>query len=492
LVNSSIQFTNPIHQFTNSPIHELPVATLAVRVLGTIRRQGLMPAGARVLVALSGGGDSVALLLVLQSLHDQGEIVLVGAAHLNHQLRAEADEDEAFCRRLVQRCGLAFVSERVDVAALARQEKRSIEDAARRARYAFLVRAADEVEADFIATGHTRDDQAETFLLRILRGAGTRGLGGIRPRNGRVIRPLLDVTRDDLRACVAAHGEQFREDASNMDVRIPRNRVRHELMPLLQSRFSAAVVDILAREAELARRDEDFLQRQAIDLARRIVLSENASEIRMAAAALDGAHPALSSRVARLTLERFSSGRAIGFEHVDSLLGLARRQSDGAIALPGQDALRLGTEVVLRPARRGPGAIASSFAFPLSIPGEVQAVGWAIAAANAGRSAASRPWAGRGTEVGIPVKSLSLPLAVRNRRPGDRFRPLGSPGKRKLQDFFVDRKVPRAQRDVLPLVVDAQDRIVWVPGQAVAEEFKVSDPSQAVILLSLRRLGGQG
>jgi tRNA(Ile)-lysidine synthase len=94
--------------------------------------------------------------------------------------------------------------------------------------------------------------------------------------------------------------------------------------------------------------------------------------------------------------------------------------------------------------------------------------------------------------VGIPVKSLSLPLAVRNRRPGDRFRPLGSPGKRKLQDFFVDRKVPRAQRDVLPLVVDAQDRIVWVPGQAVAEEFKVSDPSQAVILLSLRRLGGQG
>lgn len=478
---------------------------LAVSVLGAIRRQNLAPSGARVLVALSGGGDSVALLLIMRALHAQGEIVLAGAAHLNHRLRgAESDTDEAFCRTLAERVSVPFVSDGVDVAALARSEKRSIEDAARRARYAFLERTADALGADVIATGHTRDDQAETFLLRILRGAGTRGLAAIRPRIGRVVRPLLDVSREELRAFLETEGEPFREDATNADVQIARNRVRHEVIPLLRSRFSGAVVDALAREAELARRDEDFLRRQAIDLARSIVLSENDSELRIAAAPLAEAHRALSSRVAQAVLEKLSNGRAIGFEHVERFVDLAARTADSALAFPGQDAIRIGREIILRPRKAGPnvgktGAEGktfpgvNSFAFSLSIPGEVQSGAWAIAASEVGRASNGvwPTWIGRGNEVGIAGGVLALPLVVRNRRPGDRFRPLGAPGKRKLQDFLVDRKVPRADRDALPLVVDARGRIVWVPGQAVAEEFKVSASSQSVILLRVRRLGGK-
>jgi len=462
---------------------------LAARVFAAIERQHLAPPHGRVVVALSGGSDSVGLLLLMRALHERGDLVLAGAAHLNHQLRsAESDDDESFCRELTARLGVSFVAERIDVAALARSEKRSIEDAARRARYAFLERAALAVGADLIATGHTRDDQAETFLLRILRGAGTRGLRGIHPRRGRVIRPLLDVTRGELRALIAAAGERFREDTSNTDVRIQRNRVRHELLPLLEARFAPRIVQILAREAELARRDEDFLQQQAIDLARQIVLSENGSEIRLAAAALRAAHPALSSRVARAVLERFSGGRALALEHVDGLLDLARRCSDGAVALPGQAAVRVGPEVVLRPAVRGGRAEVNSFVFSLSIPGEVRSGEWTIGATELAEPPGARNWAARGTEVGVQAAQVAFPLAVRNRRPGDRFRPIGAPGTRKLQDFFVDRKVPRIERDALPLVVDSRDRIVWVPGHAVAEEFKVSDPSRPVILFTVRRL----
>jgi len=469
------------------------VASLAVRVIDAIQRQHLAPSGARVLVAVSGGADSIALLHLLHSLRATGVLVLAGSAHLNHQLRGrDSDEDEAFCRAVSAELGVPFLSEAADVATRAREEKRSIEDAARRARYAFLERAADTLGADVIATAHTREDQAETFLLRMLRGAGSRGLGGIRPRTGRVIRPLLGITRDELRAFLAESGVAFREDATNSDVRIPRNRIRHELLPLLESQFCRGIVDVLARAAELARRDEDFLTRQAIDLARRIVLSENDSETRLAAVPMAAAHPALGSRVALAALERYAGRRAIGSGHVERLLELAARTSDGALSLPGQDAVRMGHEIVLRPAKRQRTA-ANPFAFPLSIPGEVRSGDWAIAAIELSQADRQRPrWLGRGSEVGIAAGSLALPLVVRNRRPGDRLRPLGAPGRRKLQDFLVDRKVPRAHREALPLVVDGRGRIVWVPGHTVAEEFRVRDSSQAVILFTVRRLGAFG
>src|SRR5262249_48606060 len=161
---------------------------------------------------------------------------------------------------LAARLDVRFVSDRVDVAALARAGRRSIEDAARTARYAFFERAAVACGADVIAVGHTKDDQAETFLLRLLRGARPRGPGRIRPRAGRVIRRLLDIERGTLRDYLSACGQPFREDASNADVAIPRNRVRHEILPLLGSRFSPAITDVLAREAALARQDEEFLQ----------------------------------------------------------------------------------------------------------------------------------------------------------------------------------------------------------------------------------------
>jgi tRNA(Ile)-lysidine synthase len=477
--------------------------SLTERILATVHRHALLRDGGRVLVGLSGGADSVALLLLMRELERDGALTVAGAAHLNHQLRgAEADGDEAFCAALAGALGVPFLAERIDVGALARAQKRSVEDAARSARYGFFERAAAAAGADVIAVAHTREDQAETFLLRLLRGSGTRGLAAILPRAGRVIRPLLDVARADLRAYLASRNQAFREDSSTADVAIPRNRIRHELIPSLESRFSPRVTDVLAREAALARQDEEFLQAEAIKLAARIVLTDVA--VRIDAAGLNDAPRALSSRVAQAALTRLAGSKPITCDHVERLLALADGAGEGrAVSLPGQYAVRAGGSIVLRPGRSRVRGGANRFAFSLSIPGEVElgpqglAVGAELAAclADAEREGGApteangrpRKWAGRGSEVGVAARALELPLGVRNRRPGDRFRPLGAPGGRKLQDFLVDRKVPRDERDALPLVVDGRDRIVWVVGQSVAEDFRVTDPSQGVLLLKVRR-----
>ena len=450
----------------------------------------MLPPGGRVLVALSGGPDSVALLHVLQTLERRGHLVVAGAAHFNHQLRgSEADADELFCRELAASLRLPILVGRGDVRRMAAESGRSLEDAARTARYSFLSGAAASLDAVAVAVGHSLEDQAETFLLRLIRGAGPAGLAGVRPRAGIVIRPLLEVPRADLRAYAAEHGLTFREDSSNADVGIPRNRVRVELLPHLQQ-FSPAIAATLARQAALARVDDEFLEGAAIEWARSIVLQLEDNGVALDALALAALHPALASRVARTALQAAAPGRFIGFQHVDDLLDLTRRPDGSAVALPGLVATRKGPQIVLGSAPAAP--FANSFSVPLSIPGEVEAAGWNVSA-DCPTGAPLQPLVARGHAVVVAAEPLRHPLTVRSRRPGDRFKPIGMGGRgRKLQDFLVDRKIARADRDALPLVVDRDDRIIWVVGQSVAEDFRVTAPEKGVILLKARRLGGVG
>jgi tRNA(Ile)-lysidine synthase len=481
---------------------------LASTVLRTIRRHQMLPPGGRVAVALSGGPDSVALVHILRELESQGHLVVAGVAHFNHQLRGEAsDADEQFCRDLAASLTLPIETGRADVRGIARREKRSIEDAARHLRYAFLLDAAAALQADAVAVGHSREDQAETFLLRLLRGAGTRGLGAIRPKAGMIVRPLIDVSRAELRRFAADRALGYREDASNSDLAVPRNRVRHELLPYLAREFSPGIVEVLAREAALAREDDDRLEAEAIDLAASVVLTNTgpehaASRVRIDAAALASLHPALASRVARQVLCQLGGDRFIGFDHIQRFLEFARRAEPGsAISLPGQQArlsvagkpvIELGPEPPRHTveARRAK-AEANSFRIPLSIPGEVvlTAQRWSVSAVWAEGTSAG-PFSPQ--DLSALVREPKGPLTVRSRRPGDRFEPPGLGGRaRKLQDYLVDRKVARADRDLLPLVVDRDDRIVWIVGHAVAEGFRAAEPSPGVILLKAKYLGGE-
>ena len=487
----------------------------------------MIPVGGRVLVALSGGPDSVALTLLLKDLEDRGSFRVAGIAHVNHGLRASAGDDEEFCRAFADRMGAPFFVERADVRAVARRRRRSLEDTGRFVRYDFFRRLLTEDVADVVATGHTRDDQAETFLLRLIRGAGSRGLSGIHPAAGQVVRPLFDVRRRELRDHLAGRDQGFCEDETNRDVAIARNRVRHELIPYIERAFSPGIVEVLAREADAAREDERHLQQEAIESAGLIVLRNSSTRdavplspdriapgpesgwfepvssslgadivaVEIDAARLAALPRAVASRVARLALSILADGRFVAYEHVRTLLALASAER-GSASLAGQQAIRRGTRIEL--VRERVQAFANSFRVPLSIPGEVilQSQGWAISAevgAARERPAASREPARQTLTAAVRADRLAPPLAVRSRRPGDRFQPPGMGGRhRKLQDVLVDRKVARETRDLLPLVVDGEDRIVWIVGHAVGADFRVTEPSQGVIFLIARRLGGPG
>jgi tRNA(Ile)-lysidine synthase len=477
--------------------------TLADRVFRTITRERLISRGRRVLVALSGGPDSVALLHVLLDLADRGGFRVAGAAHLNHRLRGEAsDADEAFCRELATAKALPLDVGRVDVAADARRSGVSVEVAGRLARYGFLADAAARLQADVVAVGHTRDDQAETLLLRLLRGSGSRGLGAIHPRRDAIVRPLIDVRRREILRYLEARALPFRLDETNMDVSNPRNRIRHELIPWLERHVSPATVDILARTAAIAREDAAWLESASIEAADRLVrTSSGVAEIDLTG--LRDLPRALARRLVRRALGLVDSpgdeparGSA-GFAHVEALLDLAAAPGgSGTLDLPGVVATREGGGVLrLRretSAGRRMRPRGTSFCVQLSVPGEaaVEAAGVVVHAIVSDQPTSSATAAGLPDRAVVKVDGLQLPLTVRNRRPGDVFRPPGFSGRKKLQDFFVDRKVPRRERDSIPLVVDAGERIVWIVGHAVAADFGVPRPGERVITLTAKPLGG--
>ena len=481
------------------------MSPLAQRVRQSLEREALLPPRARVLVACSGGGDSVALGAVLCELAPAASWSVAGLLHVNHRLRGTAsDEDEAFCRGVAATLGVPVTVERVDVAAGARAERVSIEAAGHRVRYALFERAVREGRADRVATGHTRDDQAETVLLRLIRGAGPAGLAGIRPRIGAVVRPLLDVRRDELRGYLRLRGLPHREDPSNRDERILRNRVRRRLIPFLAEHFSPAVTDALARGAAIARDDADWLDQAANAAAAEIVEYEEGSldagggfrggRFEVDAARLAAAHPALARRVALHVLER-AGGRRVGFDHVERLRRLAEAggTAPAAADFPGCRVERRGTVLGFMHGRGrpAPAAAAEGYAYPLAVPGEVEIpeAGLRVTAEHG-----DRPPAGlvaRGHVVALPAGRISLPLTVRSRRPGDVFRPLGLGGRRKkLQDFFVDRKVPCDRRATVPLVVDDRLGIVWVAGHGLAEGARMIGADEGVIILKIVKTGG--
>jgi len=283
-----------------------------------------------VIAALSGGADSVALLLSLRDLHAAGELVLDAAAHLHHGIRGrEADQDQEFCRELCTRLDVSFITGRVDVPAIAARDRVSVEVAARRARQQFLADVRRARSADVVATAHTENDQAETVLLRLVRGAGGRGLAGIRPRRDHVIRPLLPITRQELRADMVARGQQWREDATNADVAIPRNRVRHELLPYLSQHFNPAITRALARLADVARADEAWLD-TLVESASGATMTVSDEHVSLSVSALSGAPEALARRLARRALESANPGQAYTVEEVDLLVAVIRGERAAA------------------------------------------------------------------------------------------------------------------------------------------------------------------
>ena len=298
-----------------------------------------------MLVGLSGGSDSVALTLVLRELSEHGGFTLVSLAHFNHQLRPTAARDEQFCRDLAGQLGLPIAVESADVKGYAAAQRTSVEDAARRLRYDFLDRAAAANGADRIAVGHTEDDQAETYLIKLIRGAGLTGLGGIYPRRGSVIRPLLDVSRSDLREYLAAAGQTWMDDETNADVGNARNRIRHLVIPELERAAGGVTRPAIARTAALAREDGSYLDDLAA--ARLNELMSGTGEIlQLDAQRLAAEPPPLMRRVLLAAMRRQAGGREVGLEHVEAVREVLSGNTAG-VDIPGSRVELRGKNLVL-------------------------------------------------------------------------------------------------------------------------------------------------
>ncbi len=448
-----------------------------------VARHQLWARGAPVVAALSGGADSVAQLLLLHELAAGGEVELAGAAHLNHQLRPEATRDENFCRQLCDRLGVPLIVDTVPVAELAAVQHVSVEVAARRARYAFLEEARRAVAAEHIAVAHTRDDQAETVLMRLLRGTGSRGLRGALPIRGRLVRPLLECARADLRAYLAARGEPWVEDETNADLRHPRNRVRHQLLPLLAQHYRPSVTRVLARTADVASHEDALLE----DLAAQALgpqLEPHDGGWRLHVAGLRAWPLALQRRAARQALVTAGARRQPGHGEIERLLDVCARDGRAAAQVAGLRVERFGADAVLLRESAAPLAADPSPEQCLEVPGGVP---WPAAGPGCRVTAVGpikREDSGELSRRRIAVAAAVLrqPLMVRSRRPGDRIQPAGLGGTKTLQDLMVDRKVPRDERHRIPLVVDASGRIVWVVGLAVAAHVAASAQGDVIVL----------
>ncbi len=466
------------------------------RVLKVIRYYRMVEAGEHILVGVSGGIDSVVLLYVLHRLsHRLG--IRLHAAHLNHQFRgAEAVRDAEFVRCFAEELGIPCTVESQNVPELVRREKLSPQDAARQVRYQFFESLARRINGQKIATAHHADDQAETVLLGIIRGAGMHGLRGIQPvLNGKIIRPLLTTTRAQIEAYAQAEGLEYVFDSSNASRKYLRNAIRLDLLPLLKHQFNPAIVNRLTAYAQLFQEDAFFIDKIAkeqylqicknIDGVIKIHLGRFAEQERT-----------IQREIVYKAYEELTGSRH-GLErpHAYAVLDLfTRRESGKTLSLPGQ-AIAVRSYVwgyLRRETQRSSQPVFSELY--IMVPGKATYAEMCFETAveetamPLERSAYKGPMAKDALIQYMDYDCVVFPMTLRSRRAGDRFRPLGMQGKKSLKNFFIDRKVLRDKRNSIPLLVDRHG-IIWVVGYGIDDRVKITQHTRKILTCRVYKSG---
>ena len=423
--------------------------------LKQLQADGLIRSSERILVALSGGSDSVALLYLLRAVAPSLQLTLV-AAHLDHAMRPQSGDDVDFVRALCDRLNIPLFCERVDVPSLAAERKVGLEEAGRMARQAFLQKSAEQSGCTVIALGHHRGDQAETLLHHLGRGCGLHGLAGMRRRRGLFIRPLLSYSKGELLDYLAEIGAGFVVDGSNAELNFTRNRIRHQLLPCFAT-LNPRIEETLASLASLAAQEDDYWQGETKRLAAHLVQTDGAS-VRLSVTDLLLLHPAQRYRLLHHLLTPFAqqAAKEVSRRHVATLDNLlASRAPQGEVHLSGVRAIRRYDQLTLSPS-----------SLPSVAPWRLEISGPGLSPLPSGgalRIEFGAAWEGASGEgVDFAADALAFPWMVRTVQPGDRLRLAGMAGRKRLKELLMEEKIPLEERR--RLCVLEKEEILWVVG----------------------------
>ncbi|HHY40823.1 MAG TPA: tRNA lysidine(34) synthetase TilS [Syntrophaceticus sp.] len=463
----------------------MPAFTEKVEQL--LKRKNLISPEMRIVVGVSGGADSVALLSVLNDLAPKYSLKLY-AAHLNHLLRKEAGEDAAFVQRFARSLGIPAFVGYARVSRLSRIYKLSIEEAGRKARYQFLRHVAKKVGAQRIAVGHHAGDQVETVIFHFLRGTGPAGITGIPLQNREIIRPLLGVTKEEIEEFCCERGLEWRTDATNLTTEYLRNRIRVELLPYLRRFFNPQVDRAVLQLADIMSAENEFLEDLAQRLLRKMGQKGREGEIRIRLSDFLSLPLAVQRRLLRLLIKKSGAGlKDVGYQHYDNCISfLQESRLGGEMHLPHSNRLFKESDYfwISAGGKQGKPAAMQQIKRDLKIPGitEIPELGVTI-------QAEIKPYQvnfnfpPENYQVCFDYDKIKLPLCVRTRQKGDRIRTFGLEGKKKLKKLFTELKIPLSERDLVPLVV-SDGEICWVVGYKRGATAPVTEDTRQVLLLT--------
>jgi tRNA(Ile)-lysidine synthase len=457
------------------------------KVKEAIEKNRLVQQGERVVVAVSGGSDSVALLKVLEMLSEQYGFSLI-VAHINHGLRENAACEEQFVRRMAADMGFVFECKSLDIRSLRKGTGKGIEEISREVRYDFLNDVASKHGAQKIALGHNSNDQTETVLMNFLRGSGPTGLKGMLPaRDSVYIRPLLCVTRNEIISFLEFHGLPFVTDASNTDLAYLRNRIRHSLIPELKARYNPKLEESIKSMAEIMRVEDDYMKCLTGKILSEWGTATAHGEISISIPALVKYHQAIQRRIMKHLLERLTpNSQGIGQTHIKAALNLAYSDHPGAyVNLPCNiEVRREYNALVIFKREKGEKETlrkrCHDLRYEVTLPGSVKM-------AELGKTMIfefvegpiDMNSCGRETAF-MDYDRISLPLVIRTVSPGDRIQPLGMKGTKKIKSVFIDEKIALRHRKSIPLLLD-QEAVLWIAGLRLSESVKITEKTRHIL-----------
>jgi tRNA(Ile)-lysidine synthase len=499
----------------------MPITEILLKnVQDTIKKYKMLTSNTKLVVAVSGGPDSATLLHLLFKLTPKYNLRL-WVAHLNHGIRGrEADFETEWVKKFAFKLGIPVISDTFNVPGLAKEKRLSLEEAGRRARYDFLEEVTNQLGASRIALAHTASDQAETLLMRLMRGSGLDGLSAIPPVRDKIIRPLIEVFREQIEDYCRKNNLRPCLDSSNRETSFFRNRVRLNLIPYLSQEYGDQIERVLFQTTNLLRQDSEYLKRETERAFESVLEEETHEELVLNEEKLSYLHPALQRRVIRKAIEKIKGNlRGVTFDHIVSILKLYKTKQSKQLDLPHSLVIRhrYGSLLIKKGKEKS-----LTFVRNLVIPGTTKLTELNLALDTELISGLPGIYPQKGSQKKLgeefissrrfgtspPLDSardlkfnqihcfpepqalfdfdkLEPPLYLRKRERGDRFHPLGMKGSKKVKDFFIDLKIPLEQRKRIPLLI-SKDKLVWIVGYRIDERFRVDEDTRSILKVRIR------